>query len=70
MRAGIATYREFVEQAADLVVELGGSVSGEHGDGRARGELLGRMYGADGVALFAEMKQIWDPGGVMNPGMM
>jgi Fe-S oxidoreductase len=67
---GIATYREFVEQAADLVVELGGSVSGEHGDGRARGELLSRMYGADGVALFAELKQIWDPAAVMNPGMI
>ncbi|TDW23445.1 FAD-binding and (Fe-S)-binding domain-containing protein [Kribbella kalugense] len=67
---GIATYREFVEQAADLVVELGGSVSGEHGDGRARGELLSRMYGADGVALFAELKQIWDPSAVMNPGMI
>lgn len=67
---GIATYRDFVEQATDLVVELGGSVSGEHGDGRARGELLTRMYGADGVALFGELKQIWDPGAVMNPGMI
>ena len=46
---GLATYREFVEQATDLVVALGGSVSGEHGDGRARSELLGRMYGADGL---------------------
>lgn len=67
---GIATYREFVEQAADLVVELGGSVSGEHGDGRARGELLSKMYGADGVALLGELKRIWDPAGVLNPGMI
>ncbi|WP_327633794.1 FAD-binding oxidoreductase [Kribbella sp. NBC_00482] len=67
---GITTYREFVEQAADLVVELGGSVSGEHGDGRARGELLSRMYGADGVALLGELKRIWDPAGVLNPGMI
>jgi FAD/FMN-containing dehydrogenase/Fe-S oxidoreductase len=67
---GIATYREFVEQATDLVVELGGSVSGEHGDGRARSELLSRMYGADGVRLFAELKEIWDPARVMNPGMI
>ncbi|MEU4287683.1 FAD-binding and (Fe-S)-binding domain-containing protein [Kribbella sp. NPDC026596] len=67
---GIATYREFVEQSTDLVVELGGSVSGEHGDGRARSELLSRMYGADGVRLFAELKEIWDPGRVMNPGMI
>jgi FAD/FMN-containing dehydrogenase/Fe-S oxidoreductase len=69
-RRGIATYRDFVEQSTDLVVELGGSVSGEHGDGRARGELLSRMYGADGVRLFAELKEIWDPAGVMNPGMI
>ncbi|TCO35295.1 cysteine-rich protein [Kribbella steppae] len=69
-RDGIATYRDFVEQSTDLVVELGGSVSGEHGDGRARGELLSRMYGADGVRLFAELKEIWDPAVVMNPGMI
>ncbi|MFG1907907.1 FAD-linked oxidase C-terminal domain-containing protein [Kribbella sp. NPDC048928] len=67
---GVATYREFVEQAADLVVGLGGSVSGEHGDGRARGELLGKMYGADGLALFGELKRIWDPNDVLNPGMI
>ncbi|TDD18334.1 FAD-binding oxidoreductase [Kribbella turkmenica] len=67
---GIATYRDFVEQSTELVVGLGGSVSGEHGDGRARGELLSRMYGADGVGLFAELKEIWDPAGVMNPGMI
>ncbi len=46
---GLAAFRSFVEQATDLVVALGGSVSGEHGDGRARSELLGRMYGADGL---------------------
>ncbi len=68
--AGVATYRAFVEQATELVVSLGGSVSGEHGDGRARSELLGRMYGADGVALLAEMKDLWDPARVMNPGMV
>ncbi|MFC5264286.1 FAD-binding and (Fe-S)-binding domain-containing protein [Kribbella qitaiheensis] len=67
---GLATYREFVEQATDLVVGLGGSVSGEHGDGRARSELLARMYGADGVRLFREVKEIWDPAGVMNPGII
>jgi FAD/FMN-containing dehydrogenase/Fe-S oxidoreductase len=69
-RPGLATYREFVEQATDLVVSLGGSVSGEHGDGRARSELLGRMYGDDGLRLLAEMKDIWDPGRVMNPGVI
>jgi FAD/FMN-containing dehydrogenase/Fe-S oxidoreductase len=64
---GLARYRSFVEQAADLVVRLGGSVSGEHGDGRARSELLARMYGADVVAVFDEVKAVWDPAGVLNP---
>jgi len=68
--AGIARYREFVEQAAELVISLGGSVSGEHGDGRARSELLGRMYGTDAVGVFAELKQIFDPRAVMNPGVI
>ncbi len=67
---GIAIYREFVEHATDFVVSLGGSVSGEHGDGRVRSELLGRMYGDDGLRLLAEMKDIWDPGRVMNPGVI
>jgi len=65
--AGVAVYRSFVEQAADLVVRLGGSVSGEHGDGRARSELLARMYGADVVAIFDEVKTVWDPARVLNP---
>ncbi|TWD83345.1 FAD/FMN-containing dehydrogenase [Kribbella amoyensis] len=69
-RRGLATYRDFVEQATDLVVSLGGSVSGEHGDGRARSELLARMYGEDGVRLLTEMKDIWDPRRVMNPGVI
>ena len=64
---GVAAYRSFIEEAAELVISLGGSVSGEHGDGRARSALLTRMYGADAVALFARVKQAWDPSGVMNP---
>lgn len=68
--AGVRDYRSFVEQATDLVVSLGGSVSGEHGDGRARGGLLERMYGADATALFAEVKQAWDPRGALNPGVI
>ncbi len=67
---GVAAYRSFVEEATDLVVTLGGSVSGEHGDGRARSELLGRMYGSDGLALLSEMKRIWDPRALMNPGVI
>ena len=67
---GIRAYRAFVEEATDLVVSLGGSVSGEHGDGRARSEMLGRMYGDDGLALMAGMKDIWDPRRVLNPGVV
>lgn len=65
---GIATYRRFVDEAADLVVEHGGSLSGEHGDGQSRGELLPKMYGPELVRAFREFKAIWDPRGRMNPG--
>jgi FAD/FMN-containing dehydrogenase/Fe-S oxidoreductase len=66
--AGIRTYRTFMEEAADLVVSHGGSLSGEHGDGQQRGELLPRMFGAELVQAFREFKAIWDPGNRMNPG--
>jgi FAD/FMN-containing dehydrogenase/Fe-S oxidoreductase len=66
--AGIRNFRSFVEEAADLVVRLGGSLSGEHGDGQARGELLGRMYGQELMEAFREFKRIWDPDWKMNPG--
>jgi len=65
---GIARYRAFVLEAADLVVSYGGSLSGEHGDGQSRGELLGRMFGSELVDAFREFKRIWDPEGRMNPG--
>ncbi|MGH9123703.1 MAG: FAD-binding and (Fe-S)-binding domain-containing protein [Acidimicrobiales bacterium] len=65
---GIARYRDFVEQAADLVVGYGGSLSGEHGDGQARGELLARMFGPDLVRAMEEFKALWDPDDKMNPG--
>jgi FAD/FMN-containing dehydrogenase/Fe-S oxidoreductase len=66
--AGIRNFRKFVEAAADLTVRLGGSLSGEHGDGQARGELLGRMYGPELMEAFREFKRIWDPEWKMNPG--
>jgi FAD/FMN-containing dehydrogenase/Fe-S oxidoreductase len=66
--AGIATFRSFVETAADLVVSYGGSLSGEHGDGQSRGELLTRMFGERVVALFRATKAIFDPTNRMNPG--
>ncbi len=68
--AGIRKYRAFVSEAADLVVSYGGSISGEHGDGQARAELLPKMYGDDLVGAFREFKTIWDPEGRMNPGKL
>ena len=65
---GVATYRRFMERAADLVSSHGGSLSGEHGDGQSRGELLGRMFGDDLVRAFEEMKSVFDPDDKMNPG--
>ncbi|MFI8999318.1 FAD-binding and (Fe-S)-binding domain-containing protein [Streptomyces sp. NPDC053541] len=69
-REGTARFREFSEAVADLVVAHGGSLSGEHGDGKARAELLPRMYGERLVALFGEVKDLWDPDGGLNPGML
>jgi len=66
--AGIAKFRNFVTEAAHLVVSYGGSLSGEHGDGQSRAELLEIMYGPELVRAFAEFKAIWDPDGRMNPG--
>ena len=66
--AGIARYRAFMEQAADLVLSMGGSLSGEHGDGQARAELLPKMFGPEIIQAFREFKAIWDPAGRMNPG--
>jgi FAD/FMN-containing dehydrogenase/Fe-S oxidoreductase len=65
---GIKKFRAFVEAAADFVVRLGGSLSGEHGDGQARGELLGKMFGPELMEAFREYKRIWDPQWKMNPG--
>ncbi|MFG2091546.1 MULTISPECIES: FAD-binding and (Fe-S)-binding domain-containing protein [unclassified Spirillospora] len=65
---GLATYRAFMTDAADLVVSFGGSLSGEHGDGQQRGELLERQYGPELVRAMREFKRIWDPDGKMSPG--
>lgn len=67
-QAGLDTYRRFTDEAADLVVSYGGSLSGEHGDGQSRGELLPKMFGDRLVQAFRELKAIWDPDGKMNPG--
>lgn len=65
---GLRNFREFIERAADLVSSLGGSISGEHGDGQGRGELLERVYGAELVDGLRAFKSLWDPRGRMNPG--
>ena len=66
--AGVADFRSFMEDAADLAVAHGGSLSGEHGDGVARAELLPRMYPPEIIDAFAAFKGVWDPDDKMNPG--
>ena len=65
---GIREFRRFMEEAADLVVSFGGSLSGEHGDGQSRAELLPKMFGPELVEAFREFKALWDPEWKMNPG--
>lgn len=65
-----AVLRRFLVRAAELVAAHGGSLSGEHGDGRARSELLGAMYSADALAAMAEFKALFDPDDLMNPGIV
>ena len=65
---GIAQFRKFMEEAADLVVGYGGTLSGEHGDGQSRAELLPKMFGPELIHAFREFKAIWDPDWKMNPG--
>jgi FAD/FMN-containing dehydrogenase/Fe-S oxidoreductase len=65
---GVAKFRAFLEEAADLVLSHGGSLSGEHGDGQSRAELLPKMFGKELMQAFREFKSIWDPGWKMNPG--
>lgn len=67
-KEGIEAYHNFTIEAAHLVVKYGGSLSGEHGDGQARGDLLEIMYGEELIQAFREFKAIWDPAGKMNPG--
>ncbi|MGZ3457085.1 MAG: FAD-binding and (Fe-S)-binding domain-containing protein [Archangium sp.] len=65
---GLRDFRSFMSEAVDLCVSMGGSLSGEHGDGQARAEFLPRMFGPALVRAFREFKSIWDPLGKMNPG--
>ena len=67
---GIRDFREFLDRATDLVIHFGGSISGEHGDGQARGALLPKMFGPELMRAFGEFKALWDPDNRMNPGKM
>ncbi len=67
---GIAKYRHFMDEATDLVLSHGGSLSGEHGDGQARAEFLPKMFGTELVRAFGEFKALWDPEWKMNPGKL
>ncbi|HSJ73728.1 MAG TPA: FAD-linked oxidase C-terminal domain-containing protein, partial [Miltoncostaeaceae bacterium] len=66
----VAAHRRIAEETAVLVCSLGGSLSGEHGDGRARSELLPRMYPPETIAAFGELKRLLDPEGLLNPGVI
>ncbi|RFU85711.1 FAD-binding oxidoreductase [Streptomyces triticagri] len=67
---GSAPMRRFLERAADLAAEHGGSLSGEHGDGRARSELLPAMYSPEALRAMAEFKALLDPEDLLNPGVV
>jgi Fe-S oxidoreductase len=68
--AGIVKFRGFIDRAADIVLEHGGSLSGEHGDGQARAALLPKMFGPELMQAFREFKALWDPENRMNPGKL
>jgi FAD/FMN-containing dehydrogenase/Fe-S oxidoreductase len=65
---GIRSFRSFLDEAADLVVSYGGSLSGEHGDGQSKADMLPKMFGPELIEAFREFKAIWDPEWKMNPG--
>ncbi|MCC3289764.1 FAD-binding and (Fe-S)-binding domain-containing protein [Arthrobacter sp. zg-Y1110] len=67
---GLQVFRQFMTEAAELVARYGGSLSGEHGDGRARSELLPYMYSPDALRMFSHVKHIMDPANILNPGVI
>lgn len=67
---GVAAFRSFMEEAAALVASYGGSLSGEHGDGRARSSLMTEMYSPEMLGLFQQFKLVFDPDRVFNPGVL
>lgn len=69
-KSGVADWRKFLKEASELVVKYKGSLSGEHGDGQAKGEFLPLMFSPRLIEAFREFKRIWDPLGLMNPGKL
>ena len=69
-QGGAAVFKRFMHDAASLVASHGGSLSGEHGDGRARSELLPLMYSAEAIAAFEAVKDLFDPADLLNPGVV
>jgi Fe-S oxidoreductase len=67
---GLRKFREFLDRATDVVLDFGGSLSGEHGDGQARAALLPKMFGPELMQAFREFKALWDPDNRMNPGKL
>lgn len=67
---GTQRFRSFLTEATELVISYGGSLSGEHGDGRARSELLSLMYSPEALAAFAGYKALFDPDSILNPGVL
>ncbi|GGN10541.1 FAD-binding and (Fe-S)-binding domain-containing protein [Halarchaeum nitratireducens] len=67
---GLAAYESIADEVTDLVVELGGSVSGEHGDGRARTQWNEKLYGRELWETFRELKTAYDPDWLLNPGQV
>ncbi len=67
---GVARYRAFIDEAADIVLKYGGSFSGEHGDGQSRAVLLPKMFGPELMSAFQQFKALWDPTNRMNPGKL
>ncbi|MEU8804011.1 FAD-linked oxidase C-terminal domain-containing protein [Spirillospora sp. NPDC048819] len=67
---GRGVFRDFLGEAAALAARHGGTMSGEHGDGRARSELLPHMYSPEALALFSAVKDVFDPDDVLNPGII
>lgn len=67
-KEGHEQFRTIAEEIATLVKKFQGSLSGEHGDGRLRGEFIPQMVGQHNYELFKEIKRTWDPHNILNPG--